>query len=112
MPNIQQVTAYSLRSERNTAGLFRTAVLSVQPELLGASSLTLLYFGGNFLGRLAPPTLYVYFPESSFLIHSAIFRTEQPLFVAWEVNDQNQLFLIQFRTAEESPGEGFVDLSP
>jgi hypothetical protein len=116
MPNLQQISTYSLQSQRIFVGpvqslLVRSATLSVQPELLGVSKITILYSGGNTLGRLMAPTLYVYFPESSFVLHSEIFRTEQPLFVAWDVNAQNQLFLIQFSTGEEPPGEGFVDQS-
>jgi len=116
MPNLQQISTYLLQSQRTFVGpaqsfLGRSATLSVQPELLGVSKITILYWGGNTLGQLIVPTLYVYFPQSSFVLHSEIFRTEQPLFVAWDVNAQNQLFLIEFSTGEEPPGEGFVDQS-
>jgi hypothetical protein len=116
MATVQQITNYSLLSYRALVGgqgnVVRTTILSVEPQTQGVSDVVLLYYPGNGIGRVAAPSVYVHFPEELFLLHSRIFRTEQPLFVSWDADAQGQLTVIQFRTVEEWPGEGPADQSP
>jgi hypothetical protein len=113
MAVVQRITNYSLYSSRVLVGgqgnVYRTTTLTVEPETSGVTQIDVLYYPGNDIGRLAPPSVYVHFPEDLFPVHSAIFRTEQPPFVSWDVDPQGQLTIVQFRTVEEWPGEGPAD---
>jgi hypothetical protein len=116
MVTVQQITNYSLSSYRalvgGQGGVVRTTILTVEPQAQGISTVVVLYYPGTGIGRVEAPNVYVHFPENLFLLHAAIFRTEQPLFVAWDVDAQGQLTVVQFRTVEEWPGEGPADQSP
>lgn len=70
-----------------------------------------LYFRGPFFGDL-PATSTVQavraiLPRTEFADWYRVLRTESPVFLHWELKDENTLSILSLATTEEPVGEGF-----
>jgi hypothetical protein len=70
----------------------------------------LLFLGGPYLGNtFTPRRVYAYLPPHELEKYVDVLRSEDPVYVEWNVDAAGELTTVWLRTDDEPVGEGPVD---